>query len=82
MASKELSSFELVKVINGGWILTDRAGYDSDGRCRTIPATFAYSDTDDMMKGLAEMLYPKKLVLETNGTPLAGGISWVPDVDA
>lgn len=56
---KPLTSFELLQVRNGGWVLTDRAGRATDGRgYLEIPATYAYSSTDDMMNGLAKMLHP------------------------
>lgn len=53
-----VSRIELMKVTNGGWILTepgDRPGY--------LPqAMAAYSDDESMLTGLAEMLNVQILV--------------------
>lgn len=53
--------FTLRKVCNGGWIISAGAepGY--------LGAQRAYSTTDDMMKGLAEIVYPQHMIDQGQG---------------
>lgn len=59
-------SFELVEVGNGGWILSTWKISHPDERRGTVPYQSAFPNADDMMKGLAEMLYPVKTAYQAS----------------